>query len=110
MIFKGTRDGDSYSGFGEHLPDGTPEDSGLNDLLRLYGTTDLIIVGYATDWCVKATALDGRRYGYTVHLVADAVAAVNLVADAGKLAIGEMVDAEVRVVFSDGFAAPDAAA
>lgn len=109
MIYKGTGDGDSYSGFGERLPDGTTEDTGLDALLRRLDVNAIIVVGYATDWCDKATALDGRNHGYVVYLIADAVAAVNLEPDAGRLAIGEMVDAGVRVAFTDDFVTAQAA-
>ncbi len=61
-------DQDAYSGF-----DGT----GLADSLRESGVDRIIVCGLATDYCVKATALDGRAAGFEVILVADACRGVN---------------------------------
>jgi nicotinamidase/pyrazinamidase len=57
---------DSYSGFQD---DGGARTE-LDDLLRNRGIQELIVYGIATDYCVKATALDGVRAGYTVGVVA----------------------------------------
>src|ERR1700739_4617878 len=75
---------DSYSGFFENLRKRT---TGLETLLRQHGADDLTIVGLATDYCVKATALDARGLGFKVTVVLDACRAVNLSPDDSAKAI-----------------------
>jgi nicotinamidase/pyrazinamidase len=58
-------DFDSYSGF----RDDGGADTGLHDILRGARIEGLIIYGIATDYCVKATALDAVLYGYEVTVV-----------------------------------------
>ena len=53
------------------------------------------ICGLATDYCVKATALDAVRLGFGVSLLGEAVAAVNLDPDDGDRALLEMAEAGV---------------
>ena len=60
---------DGYSGF-----DGT----GLGELLRSRGITELTIAGLATDYCVKNTALDALREGFQVTVDTDAVRGVDV--------------------------------
>jgi nicotinamidase/pyrazinamidase len=57
---------DSYSGFQD---DGGARTE-LDDLLRNRGIRELIVYGIATDYCVKATALDAAKAGYTVAVLA----------------------------------------
>lgn len=56
---------DSYSGF----QDDGGVTTGLDSLLKKAGITDLIIYGLATDYCVKATALDAVKAGYKVTVI-----------------------------------------
>ena len=83
---------DSYSGF---FDNGHRKATGLDEYLKSKGVTDVYIVGLATDYCVKFTALDARSLGFNTFLVEDACRGVNLrhgdVADA----IGEMKRAGV---------------
>ena len=58
---------DGYSGF-----DGT----NLGELLRERGIGELTIVGLATDYCVKQTALEGLREGFAVTVDSTAVRGV----------------------------------
>ncbi|HEX6798027.1 MAG TPA: isochorismatase family protein, partial [Ktedonobacterales bacterium] len=56
IVTKGTSTEDAgYSMFDGTLPDGTP----LLDALRARGITRLHVGGLATDYCVRATVLDG---------------------------------------------------
>ena len=68
---KGTRkELDSYSAFLEN--DGVTS-TGLAGLLSSLGVDKVIVCGLATDYCVKATALDARRLGFEVVVVEDAI-------------------------------------
>ena len=56
---------DSYSGFQN---DGGAK-TDLEKFLKQEGVGKLIVYGIATDYCVKATALDGAALGYRVVLI-----------------------------------------
>jgi nicotinamidase/pyrazinamidase len=56
---------DSYSGF---LDEGHTH-TGLHDVLSSKGIQTLIVYGLATDYCVKATAIDGVILGYQVYVI-----------------------------------------
>ena len=58
---------DSYSGFAD---DGGHHTE-LNSLLQKDGIKKVIVFGLATDYCVKATALDALEAGYEVDLIVD---------------------------------------
>jgi nicotinamidase/pyrazinamidase len=57
---------DSYSGFQD---DGGARTE-MDGLLKQRGIQELIVFGIATDYCVKATALDAAKAGYKVTVVA----------------------------------------
>ncbi len=68
VIQKGTdADYDSYSGFKD---DGGAK-TALDETLKGAGLKTLIMYGIATDYCVKATVLDGLAAGYKVVVVQD---------------------------------------
>lgn len=56
---------DSYSGFQD---DGGAETE-MNVILQENGINELIVYGIATDYCVKATAIDAADAGYKVTVV-----------------------------------------
>jgi nicotinamidase/pyrazinamidase len=56
---------DSYSGFQD---DGGAKTE-MNELLKKHGIQELIVYGLATDYCVKATALDAVKAGYKVTVI-----------------------------------------
>lgn len=73
IIQKGTRvHVDSYSAFVEN--DGVP--TGLNLRLKQWGIDEVWILGLATDYCVKATALDAVRLGYRTYVIREGCRAV----------------------------------
>jgi nicotinamidase-related amidase len=45
-----------------------------NPFLRTNGVKDLYVLGVFAEGCVRSTAVDAVKRGYTVHVVADAVA------------------------------------
>ncbi len=86
---------DSYSAFFEN--DGVTT-TGLSGWLGAFGVGALVLVGLATDYCVKATALDARRLGFEVDLVLEGVRGVNASAGDAEKAIEAMKQAGCRIV------------
>jgi nicotinamidase/pyrazinamidase len=94
IVSKGTgREEDGYSAF-----DGTIAGRGslLADL-KARGITELIIGGLATDYCVRASALDARHHDLAVTLVSDAVRAVDATTGDGARALDDMKNAGVQI-------------
>jgi nicotinamidase/pyrazinamidase len=50
---------------------------GLDDWLQSHDVEEVVVVGIATDQCVKATALDGVQAGYSVTVLRDLTAGVS---------------------------------
>ncbi|HUH17387.1 MAG TPA: isochorismatase family protein [Methylomirabilota bacterium] len=95
-IRKGSNGEDGFSGFTMRDPvSGVEVPTELETLLRARGVERVVVCGLATDYCVKATALDAARLAFEVSLLADAVAAVDLQAADGERALAEMADAGV---------------
>ncbi len=95
-IRKGVNGEDGYSGFTTRDPtSGAEAATELEGILRERGIERLVICGLATDYCVKATALDGRRLGFGVELLADAVRPVDLEPGDGARALEELAAAGV---------------
>jgi len=88
---------DSYSGF---FDNGHRRSTGLGDFLKQAGVDRVFVLGVATDYCVKFTALDARQLGFDTYLVADACRGVELRLGDASRAIDEMTRAGVRVVQS----------
>lgn len=78
---------DSYSGFYDN---GHLRSTGLGDYLRDAKVEEIFIVGLATDYCVKFTALDSVTEGFKTYVIADATKAVNLKPDDYEAALVEM--------------------
>ena len=103
VFFKGEDPAiDSYSAF---FDNGHRRSTGLGDWLRGRGVTEVWVLGLATDYCVKFTALDARALGFDTVLVADGCRAVDLAPGDGDRAIEELRAAGVRVARSDGASA-----
>jgi nicotinamidase/pyrazinamidase len=99
QIRKATGPEDGYSGFSvEHLPSGERRGTGLDDLLRARGIERIVIVGLATDYCVKETALDGLRLGYDTTVLCEAVRAVELQPGDGAHALAAVSEVGARLV------------
>ena len=98
QIRKGTGDEDGYSGFTvRDLATDTDVRTPLDELLRDAGITAVVVVGIATDVCVKATVLDSIELGYDTTVVADATAAVELEPGDRDRALAEMAAAGATV-------------
>ncbi len=110
FIDKGTGELDGYSGFDGATRDGLT----LKDIIKPTNDNDRTIVvlgGLATEYCVRATALDTMEYAkklcqvgrctIDVCVASDAIRAVNLQPDDGAKAIKEMQDAGIRMLTTD---------
>ncbi|MEO8625483.1 MAG: isochorismatase family protein [Candidatus Limnocylindrales bacterium] len=94
IVRKGSNGEDGYSGFSMRDPvSGTTIDTPLADLLGEAGVTNIVVCGLATDYCVKATVVDGRERGYPVTVLGNAIRAVNLAEGDGDRAVEEMFTA-----------------
>ncbi|HYO75713.1 MAG TPA: bifunctional nicotinamidase/pyrazinamidase [Thermoanaerobaculia bacterium] len=89
---------DSYSGF---FDNGHRKATGLGDYLREQQVTDVYVMGLATDYCVKWTALDAIHLGFRTHLVEDGSRGVNLQPGDVERAVEEVRHAGAEVVSSE---------
>ncbi|GAA5771991.1 nicotinamidase/pyrazinamidase [Streptosporangium roseum] len=90
VFFKGAHSA-SKSGFEGSTQAGTT----LSAWLKARDIANLDVVGIATDHCVKATALDGARAGFTVRVLLDYTAGV--AADTTRTALDELRRAGVAL-------------
>lgn len=67
----------AYSGFEGRNKDGS--EGTVTEILNGLGVTDLVVVGIATDHCVKATALDAVGNSFGVTVLVNYIAGVNAV-------------------------------
>jgi nicotinamidase-related amidase len=79
---------EGYSGF---------EATGLAELLRERGIDKLTIVGLATDYCVKNTALDALREGFDVTVDSEGVRGVEVEPGDSERALDELREAGATV-------------
>jgi len=88
---------DSYSGF---FDNGHRKKTGLGDYLSDQSVKDVYVLGLATDYCVKFTALDARQLGFNVFLIEDASRGVDLNPGDVTRALEEMKKAGITIVQS----------
>jgi nicotinamidase/pyrazinamidase len=76
------------------------DDSGASvpDVLTTHGITDVDVVGLATDYCVRASALDALEHGQHVRIFTDLVAGV--AADTSEAALAELGHAGAEITSS----------
>lgn len=92
VVDKGTDpDAEQYSAF---------EDPDLAQTLRDRGIERLFVMGLATDFCVKETALGALESGFKVVLVLDGCRAIDSPAGTGQAALDEMEAAGATFVKS----------
>ena len=77
---------DAYSCFHAETADGMPFAAALGER----GVSRLFIGGLATDYCVKATVVDGVQAGFEMVVLEDAIAAVDLTPGDGERALETM--------------------
>jgi nicotinamidase/pyrazinamidase len=88
---------DSYSGFYDN---GHRKATGLGDYLLSAGVTGVVVLGLATDYCVKWTALDARQLGLDVSVVLDGCRGVGIRPEDVPNALEELRAAGVRLINS----------
>ena len=94
VVRKGANGEDGYSGFTmRDARSGEERATELEGLLRGRGVERVAVAGLATDYCVKATALDALALGFETTVVERAVAAVDLEAGDGEAALAELAAA-----------------
>ncbi|MEJ7742658.1 MAG: isochorismatase family protein [Nocardioidaceae bacterium] len=81
----------AYSGFEGRADDGRP----LAQWLRERDVIDVDICGIATDYCVRATALDAQREGFQTRVLSDLV--VGVAPETSDAALAEMQAAGVAI-------------
>ena len=86
------REDQGYSGF---------EKSNLAELLRERDVDEVAVVGLATDYCVRASAIDACREGFKTKVVTDAIRPVEVEPGDGDRAIEEMKAAGAELVTSE---------
>ncbi len=86
------REDEGYSGF---------EKSDLAQILRDHDVDEVYVCGLATDYCVRASAIDARGEGFDVTVVEDAVRAVEVNEGDSERAFADMRDAGATVASSD---------
>jgi nicotinamidase/pyrazinamidase len=95
VVQKGTDPAvDSYSGFFDNA---RRRATGLEDLLRKAHVTEVHVMGLATDYCVRATALDAVDLGFRTVLITRGCRGVELRQGDCERAIEEMRAAGVEI-------------
>ncbi len=74
----------------------TDQGDSFEEVLQKHAITEVDVVGIATDYCVRASALDSAKHGLSVKVISSLTAGVS--AESIERAIDEMVDAGVTVV------------
>lgn len=98
IVRKGVGGEDGYSGFTVQDPaSGARTTTELERLLRERGVERAVVVGLATDYCVKATALDAVALGFETVVPERAVAAVNLEPGDGAAALAALAAAGAAI-------------
>ena len=94
VVRKGSSGEDGYSAFSMRDPlSGETVPTELAGMLAEAGVTRLVVVGLATDYCVKSTVLDATAHGYPATVIENAVRAVNLQPEDGDRAVEEILAA-----------------
>ncbi|WAT02151.1 bifunctional nicotinamidase/pyrazinamidase [Rouxiella chamberiensis] len=85
---------DSYSAF---FDNGKRAATPLHDWLKARQIDHVIVMGLATDYCVKFSVLDALELGYQVTLLSDGCRGVNLRPEDSQQAIEQMQQAGAQV-------------
>lgn len=98
VIQKGTdRNIDSYSGF---FDNGHKKATGLASYLAAEKVKNVYIMGLATDYCVKFTALDAVFHGLSTNMIADGCRGVELKPGDIEASLAQLQQAGVQITTS----------
>ncbi|MFV0548820.1 MAG: bifunctional nicotinamidase/pyrazinamidase [Limnobaculum xujianqingii] len=95
-IYKGQDpETDSYSAF---FDNGKRSATELNQWLNSENIQHLVVLGLATDYCVKFTVLDALELGYQTEVIEEGCRGVNLATDDSEKALHEMATKGARII------------
>lgn len=98
IVRKGATGHDGYSGFTERHPETAERHAtALVDVLRERNIVRVVVVGLATDYCIKETAIDALGYGFETIVLADGVRGVNLESGDDRRALEAVLAAGGRI-------------
>jgi nicotinamidase/pyrazinamidase len=86
---------DSYSGFYDN---GHRKSTGMGEYLQSKGVTAITVMGLATDYCVKFTAIDALSFGFKTTFLTHGSRGVNLQPDDVANAIVAMREKGVIII------------
>ncbi len=96
VVSKATeREGDAYSGF---------QGTDLGAQLLAAGISEVLVCGLATDYCVKATALDAVNAGLSTTVLTDAIRGVEVQPGDTQVALDELLAAGAKLADSSNLA------
>jgi len=93
---------DSYSAF---FDNGHRHNTGLDSWLHQHNISTLVVMGLATDYCVKFTVRDALALGYHVTVITDGCRGVNLAPQDSERALQDMAEAGARLMTFAQFSA-----
>ena len=73
----------------------------LEKYLKEKNVTELYVTGLATDYCVRASAIDATKKGFKTFVITDAIAAVNVKPGDDRKALEEMEEAGAHLLTSE---------
>jgi nicotinamidase/pyrazinamidase len=79
---------EGYSGF---------EETDLEEVLRKHGIERVTVVGLATDYCVRSTALDALRTGFEVVVDPEGTRGIDVQQGDSERALEELVEAGATI-------------
>lgn len=86
----------SYSNF---------EETDLESILKEHGIDTIYVAGLATEYCVKATVLDGKARGFNVKVIEDAIRGID--AEDSKKSLEEMKGKGIIIISSKNLEGED---
>src|SRR5262249_28155257 len=98
---------DSYSAFFDNAH---RRSTGLGEFLRERGVEEVYLLGLATDYCVKFSALDALGLGMRTYIVEDGCRGVDLAPGDSERALAEIERAGARLIASAELLANELAA
>lgn len=76
------------------------ENTPLDELLKKNGIAEVFVTGIATDYCVRATALDSYKHGYETTVLTDLIRPIDVLEIDADIALDEMQDTGILLVDS----------